>query len=69
MNPYYHPTAALQFAEVTVSAHRQYDGNNQAPWLLTIDLPPETVGLGWAYPRSRAVVDDFGSLVTVREWL
>lgn len=66
--PFFAPHSTVQEASVGVFAQRVFCSPNPAPWLLTLELPPDLVGHARAYPQTHAVIDDFGNLVPVGAW-
>jgi hypothetical protein len=67
---YHSKTEAAASGETGISWQRL---RNCAHWLLTINISPDhgrkSGGLlNAAYPQSKAVVDDFGTLVCVTPW-
>ena len=63
--PYY--TATSGGAQISVSWQRTYD-ERQPAWLITLSISQQHCAGIFSYPQSRAVVDDFGTLVAVREF-
>lgn len=66
-----HQTPRSYCVNAEISVQRIYGGTQAAPWLITMPsmkmLSRGAVMLNSL--QSRAVVDDFGDLVAVREWL
>ena len=59
------------YGENAIRATWQRDFQKTPPWLITLHTKTECSYYGGASPlaQARAVVDDFGSLVLVREWM
>jgi len=55
------------FADINASWQRTYD-ERLPNWLITLGVYPTNAVSGLAFPQTRAVVDDFGTLVIVRAW-
>ena len=61
----------MNFGTSSISCwwQRTFD-HRQPAWLITLSVSPNyTSRVGIAFPQSRAVVDDFGTLVIVGDWL
>lgn len=64
---------SVQFGKVLACAVRDYGGEHAAPWLIILFPGIESRKFGedrcTGIPQTRAVVDDFGSLVFVMGWM
>jgi hypothetical protein len=63
-------SAEVGHARIDADFFRLHGSDALAPYLITLCVRTHhAVKPGLGYPQARAVIDDFGTLQVVREWL